>query len=271
MANLTTNPWHLFMAIAPYSRRILLHSETPGTGKTSAAVMLAKAQNAHLTVVTCSESLTASDLLGHWVPKGSHFEWHHGPVGRAILAGKHGNSLVVLNELDHAGPDVQQTAYGLLETGDAAQMTLPSGEVLHIPPTLTILATMNPDPKDVLTPALLNRFQCIINLESHVSPMILDALPRGMSGMVRDGRMGSREAFALLDLTDKGCDPMHAVHAVLGRERADDYGDALAIALAPNAGDEAGDALEALTATPVRSRDDEDDEDDECDRDEDDE
>jgi hypothetical protein len=176
--------------------------------------------------------MMASDLLGHWMPKGKEVVWHDGPVGYAIRrAGDGHKTVLVFNELDHAGPDAAHACYSLLETGQAARFTLPNGEELTIPDNLIIVATMNPNPADVLPPPVLNRFQVVIDLGEHVSPMILDALPEAFRSMVSDGRMAAREAFSMLSLVSDGCDPYVAVQAVLGNERASDYGDALAIAL----------------------------------------
>src|SRR5262245_5777067 len=60
------NPWHLFLAIAAYVRRILLHSEKPGTGKTSAGIALALAKGAEAVCITLTDGMMASDMLGFW-------------------------------------------------------------------------------------------------------------------------------------------------------------------------------------------------------------
>jgi hypothetical protein len=226
---LISDPWALFLAVSPHAKRVLLHSETPGTGKTTAGIMLAEAKNYACTVVTLSDSMTASDLLGHWVPQGGKFVWHDGPISRAVRRGK---TVLVLNELDHAGPDVQHTLYSILETGRAAEFTLPNNETLRIPESLVVVGTMNPQPSDALSPATLQRFQVVLDMGNRVSPMILDALPAYLRSMVKDGRMASREAFALVELTGNGCPAMIAVQAILGNARTADYGDALAIAIA---------------------------------------
>jgi AAA domain (dynein-related subfamily) len=229
MNDLINDPWALFLAVSPHCHRVLLHSETPGTGKTTAGIMLAEAKQYACTVVTLSDSMTASDLLGHWVPQGGKFVWHDGPISRAV---RRGNTVLVLNELDHAGPDVQHTLYSILETGRAAEFTLPNNETLRIPDSLVVVGTMNPQPSDALSPATLQRFQVVLDMGSRVSPMILDALPAYLRSMVKDGRMASREAFAIVELTGNGCPPMIAVQAILGNARCSDYGDALAIAIA---------------------------------------
>jgi len=230
------NPWHLFLAVAPHVRRILLHGETPGTGKTSAGIALAAAKEAEAVVITMRDNLLESDLLGHWMPRGKNeVTWHDGPVGYAIRRATDGHKVVlVFNELDHASPDATHAAYSLLEdaASAAARFTLPSGEVLTIPETLTIVATQNPDPKETLPLPVLNRFQVVLDIGSHVSPMILEALPEKFRSMVADGRLAAREAFAMLSLVAEGCDPYIATQAVLGADRFKDYGDALAISLA---------------------------------------
>jgi len=233
---LIDNPWALFLAVSHYVKRLLLHSEKPGTGKTTASIMLADATQAERVVLEVHESDQASDLLGHWIPKGSgEWTWHDGPVTTAIRRAMKGiRSVLLLNELNNGGPDVQHVCYALLETGKAATFTLPSGEVLSWSPDhLVVLATMNPKPEESgICAAVLNRFQVVLDIGEHVSPMILEALPPQLSSMVADGRMASREAFSLQELVKSGCNPMVAVQAVLGSDRARDYGDALAISLA---------------------------------------
>lgn len=228
------DPWHLFLAVSHAVKRILLHSETPGTGKTTAGIALANAKQAEAVVITLTDGTLASDLLGHWMPAGNgEARWHDGAIGYAVKRAIAGHKVVlVMNELDHASPDAQHAAYSLLETGEAAQFRLPNGETLTIPETLVIVCTMNPDPREVLPRPILNRFQVILDLGTHVSPMILDALPEVFRSMVADGRMAAREAFSMLSLVADGCDPYVAVQAVLGNDRAADYGDALALSLA---------------------------------------
>jgi midasin (ATPase involved in ribosome maturation) len=250
------NPWHLFYAISPYLRRGLLHSEAPGTGKTSAGIALAEARNADLVVITLTDAHTATDLLGHWVnSKANSTTWHYGPVAKALKSGR--PVVIVFNETSNAGPDAIQILYALLEEGKAATFTLPSNEVLTIGEHVTILCTQNPDPKETLPRAVLNRFEMVLDIGEHISPAILDALPVSLRSIVKDGRMAAREAFTLLRLVGDGCQPFVAVQAVLGIERTRDYGDALAIALATG---------NAFTLAPRQ-----DDESDEDDSDEDDE
>jgi len=230
---LIQNPWHLFLAVASTVRRICLHGLRPGTGKTSAGITLANAKDAEVVCVTLTDGKTEADLLGTWLPAGpGKVVWHDAPIGYAIRRATGGTNVVlVINEIDRGGPEAKDVCYALLETDVAANFTLPNGEKLTIPDSLTIVATCNPNPADVLPEPVVNRFQVIIDVGDHVSPMILDALPEAFRGMVSDGRMAAREAFAMLDMVTRGLDPYIAVQAVMGTERAADYADALAIAL----------------------------------------
>ena len=229
MYNLVENPWDLVLRAAPYTKRMLLHSEDPGTGKTSFGVMLAEFLGYDCTIITMNDSMVASDLYGHMVNgKGGETQWHDGPLTRAVRKGR---TVIVCNEIPNGGADVQHVFYSALETGKSAKFVLPSGEVLSIPDTLVFVGTQNPDPADTMTPAVRQRWQVCIDIKDHVSPMILNALPDSLRSMVADHRMASREAFAILELIANGCDTMIAIQAVLGTQRADDYGDALAVAL----------------------------------------
>lgn len=230
---LIQNPWHLFLAVAATVRRLCLHGMRPGTGKTTAGIALSNAQGAEVVCVTMTDGKTEADLLGCWLPAGpGKVTWHDAPIGYAIRRATDGTRVVlVLNEIDRGGPEAKDVCYALLECDVAANFTLPNGEKLTIPDTLTIVATCNPDPKDVLPEPVVNRFQVIIDVADNVSPMILEALPDPFKAMVADGRMAAREAFAMLDMVTRGLDPYIAIQAVLGNERAENYADALALAL----------------------------------------
>lgn len=225
--------WALFLAVSSFAKRMCLHSVMPGTGKSSAGVMLAAAKDAECITLTMTDSMTASDMLGCWMPQGNgNFVWHDAPVGRAIRRAASGLPTVLLiNEAHNAGPDAIHTLYGVLDQGKSAEFTLPNNETLRITDALTIIVTMNPEPKDVLPEAIVSRLGVMIDLKDEVSPMILEALPEHLRSMVADGRLASREAFTLVQLTQAGCDPFVAVQATLGEERTASYGDALAIAL----------------------------------------
>lgn len=224
------DPWGVFLSVAAYVRRILLHSEAPGTGKTSAGRALAEARGYDYVAVTLAETTQVTDLLGHLMPVGpDEWAWHDGPIAAAI---RRGRTVIALNDLPNGGADVQHVCYSLLEAGKNAVITLSNGEVLPIPNSVVIVASQNPKPEETLTPAVISRFQVVLDIGDNVSPMLLDALPDHLRSMVADHRMAAREAFALLDLVAEGCPPFAAVQAVLGTERARDYGDALAIALA---------------------------------------
>lgn len=230
-----TNPWTLFLAVSHYVKRVLLHGVTPGTGKTTAGLALADAKQAESISITLTDGMMATDLLGTLLPSGpGQVKWHDGPVASAIRRAMHGlPTVLIMNEIDHAGPDAAHICYAVLEaSGKSGSFTLSTGEVLSVTDNLIVVATMNPDPADVLPEPVLNRFQVVIDVGPHVSPMILEALPPHFRSMVADGRMAAREAFALISLTGAGCDPFVAVQAVLGTERMADFGDALAISLA---------------------------------------
>jgi hypothetical protein len=229
----TTSKWALFLAIAHFAKRMILHSIVPGTGKSTAGLMLAEATDAECILIPCMDTLTMSDLLGFWMPTGQgKFLWHDGPAARAVRLASEGKRVVLVwDELNYGSPDAHQVAHALGNRGKSATFTLPNNEVFSIPENLVIIITQNPDPSETLTDALLSRFPVRIDIGSEVSPMILAALPTHLRSMVADGRLASREAFALVEMVDKGCDPFIAVQAILGDARTADYGDALAIAL----------------------------------------
>ena len=86
--------------------RPLLLEGSPGVGKTSLVMALAKASGHSITRINLSEQTDVSDLFGADLPveggKGGQFAWHDGPLLQAL---RHG-SWIVLDELNLASQSV---------------------------------------------------------------------------------------------------------------------------------------------------------------------
>jgi len=170
--------WETFNEVIGNSDRVLLYG-VPGTGKTYQAVTTNVPSNKEVYSTTLTVDSSASELIGHYIPneKGT-FDWNDG-VG--IRAWREGTRLV-LNEIDHAGPDVTSVLHAILDDADIARFTLPntSKELVKPKQGFNVIATMNGVPSD-LPEALADRFAVKIDINS-VHPSAISILPEEYQG-----------------------------------------------------------------------------------------
>lgn len=176
--------------------RVLLYGP-PGTGKTYAANRLGLKKNQKVYSVTLTEETPASELRGHFVPKGGEFIWTDGP---AVSAWREGARLV-LNEIDHAGPDCLSLLHAILDDPEFTQLTLPTKETIRPAPGFSVVATMNGEPED-LPFALADRFPIKIKVEE-VNPEALNQLPKEFQKLYKElhKRLGNKlDTYPLVSL-----------------------------------------------------------------------
>lgn len=141
-----------------------LFAGRPGTGKSLTPWLWAQARGMDVVRFTVTEDQPSSDLEGKWILKGGEFSWHDGYVTRAWRASHtnpHG-SLIIMDEIDHAGPDIISKLHNVLDDQQAAVMYLPNEEVIRPRAgRMFSVATMNGLPED-LPEALLDRFPITI-------------------------------------------------------------------------------------------------------------
>jgi MoxR-like ATPase len=199
----------------------------PGIGKSHLA--FEAAGNAPVSQVTLSEDLTVQELSGHWVPDQIKWLFNLGPVTSAYKYG----GILILNEISRASAAVQNFLLGVLDSGRAASIALPNGEILSPAPGYKVVATSNSNP-DELDPALRSRFEAEIHL-SGPNPSLIDELNQRCPGL-GDALMDSykdpqraldpRRVFSFLDLIESGLPPRQAAVLTFG-ERAPDFLSAL--------------------------------------------
>lgn len=134
----------------------------PGTGKTYSAYDTTP-DGKEFYSVTLTPETPASELRGHWLPKGGgEFVFHEGPAIRAMRGGHR----LVINEISHAGADVLALMYVILESEETAAITLPTGETIRKTPGMQVILTDN-CPPDQLTDALQDRIESIVKVDTY--------------------------------------------------------------------------------------------------------
>lgn len=145
----------------------------PGVGKSTLAhqiVRQAQGQQSYFSIVL-PEDTPVAELRGHYLPQGTEWRWHDGPVTAAI---RHGSPLI-LDELSHLSPEAQTFMHAAL---DDSPITLPTGETVQKTKKMFCIATQN-DGADLLRPALRDRFPVIITVEKPLAAAYL-GLPSEM-------------------------------------------------------------------------------------------
>ena len=215
--------------------RVLLWGP-PGVGKSWAATHYRPAglEDPMLHVITVTEDTPAAELRGHYLMKPGGMAWHDGPGTRAWRTG----GRLVLNELPRAGLDLAVLLHVLLDGRDVASLTLPSGETVQPAQGYSVVATCNDDPADALDPALLDRFDVVLNVTAP-NPSAFDKLPEPWRAAARlhatrDPKGFSlRPFFALHRMIVGGLEPHIAVRSAMRqKEVADEILRGVTVALA---------------------------------------
>lgn len=140
----------------------MLFEGESGTGKSTAARVIASRCGIPFVAINCSTNIEESDIFGTMIPnpeKSSaddpEFIWKDGPLTKAIRNGYVG----IIEELNFGRPGVLGKLNSLLD--EARQIDLPNGEVLKAHPNFRIIATANIgyEGTNRLNKALVNRFE----------------------------------------------------------------------------------------------------------------
>ena len=227
--------WDLVQRVLACScvRHVYLHGP-PGIGKTYCAIRDG-GRGGNVYAITLTQEMPASELRGHWTPRGNEFVWMDGPVVRAMREG----ALVVLNELLHASDDALSFLYPVLERDATARITLPTSETVVPQPGFRVIVTENRPPSD-LSAALRDRFDAVLEIdEPHpqalegLSPVLREAARRSFS--LDDERRVSVRPFLVLDQLRLAIGLEDACTAVFGPQRGSQIFDALVLAGAQRA------------------------------------
>jgi len=120
--------------------------------------------------VTLTDEMPCDALRGHYIVQGNTFVWQDGPAIRAMREG----AVLIINEVDLAGPDVEAFLHELLDNRASCNITLPNGEVVTPAAGFKVIATMNGVPGD-LRDALASRFPVTVEI-NEVHPNAVKSL-----------------------------------------------------------------------------------------------
>jgi len=172
----TDDNWRLFKEAVLVSPRTFIWGP-PGVGKSYTAQQILKTINKNVWQCTLDEDRVVQELLGHFLPKGTVFVWHNGPVA---IAFKEGNGLVI-NELARASSAVKDMFLGILDDPEVASLRLPNDEFITRGKSFKVIATANNPPED-LDEALRDRFDVVIKVDTP-HPMIVNDLNKKLPGL----------------------------------------------------------------------------------------
>ena len=140
----------------------MLFEGESGTGKSTAARVIASRCGIPFVAINCSTNIEESDIFGTMIPNpkkssadDAEFIWQDGPLTKAIRYGYVG----IIEELGFGRPGVLGKINSLLD--ESRQIDLPNGEVLKAHPNFRLIATTNIgyEGTNRLNKALVNRFE----------------------------------------------------------------------------------------------------------------
>lgn len=140
----------------------MLFEGESGTGKSTAARVIASRCGLPFVAINCSTNIEESDIFGAMIPNPTknsaddpEFIWQDGQLTKAIRNGYVG----IIEELNFGRPGVLGKINSLLD--EARQIDLPNGEVVKAHPNFRLIATVNIgyEGTNRLNKALVNRFE----------------------------------------------------------------------------------------------------------------
>jgi len=172
-----TTCWDLAeTAVTAKAQRLLIWGPKGLAKSRWAQDILAQSHN-NVSQCTLNEDLAVQELLGHYIPKGTAFQWHDGPVMEAFRSG----SGLVVNEIGRASGAVHDMFLAVLDDATVSKIALANGENVKPGAHFQVIATSNAAP-DALDEALHDRFDAIIEINCP-HPGLIDHLNEKRNGL----------------------------------------------------------------------------------------
>ncbi len=148
----------------------LLIKGPTGCGKTRFVAHMAARLGRELTTVSCHDDLTAADLTGRWLIRGSETVWQDGPLTRAARSG----GVCYLDELVEARKDVTVVLHPL--TDDRRILPLErTGETIEADDAFMLVVSYNPGYQNILKNLKPSTRQRFVAIEFAYPPPAIEA------------------------------------------------------------------------------------------------
>ncbi|HEY7203054.1 MAG TPA: CbbQ/NirQ/NorQ/GpvN family protein [Methylomirabilota bacterium] len=179
---------------ACHARRLPVMLKGPtGCGKTRFVEHMAWHLRRPLVTIACHDDLSASDLVGRYLVRGSETVWQDGPLTRAARAG----ALCYLDEVVEARQDTIVVIHPL--TDDRRVLPIDkTGELVAAAPGFQLVVSYNPGYQHLLKDLKPSTRQRFVALEFTVPPPA-----RETAIVVHEGGVGHREAADLVALAGR--------------------------------------------------------------------
>jgi MoxR-like ATPase len=224
--------WDLADAAVRNAPRTLLWGPR-GLAKSRFALDILRESHNETSQCSLNEDIAMQELIGHYVPQGTKFNWHDGPVMRAYRGG-YG---LVVNEMGRASGAVQDMFLAVLDDTSVSMISLPTGENVTPGNKFQVIATSNASP-DAMDEALQDRFDAIIAI-NRPHPSLIEHLNEKRTGLgtliersYQDAQrsISPRRALAFINFTINGMKDDIAAQLAFGSRAKD-----VMVALAANA------------------------------------
>lgn len=220
--------WDKIRKIYQSTELPILFYGPPGSGKTAFPV-LEEGRNGRIAeVFNVNKFSSKPDILGHFISTSAGSEFCLNAGARAMIDGR----VLVLNEIDHGGPEIMSTFHFICDHQTIARETLPDGKgtVLAAKRGYRVIGTMNGDPVN-LPLAIRDRFQIKILVDTP-NPEAVDTLPLELKTLAYVDGVTLRNLIAMNDLMKSGSFTLAESAKIVFGKVAEELAEALSISAA---------------------------------------
>lgn len=157
--NITTYTEDNLVKLLGVARRIYFWGP-PGVGKTYIAREAFDKIGLESWVISLDEDRMVQELLGHYIPEGTRFVWHDGPLALAIRSGG-----LIINEVPRGSGAVKDLMLSVLDNPASFSIALPTGERLTPHAKFAVIMTGNQSPLNArLDEAFIDRIDIVCHI-----------------------------------------------------------------------------------------------------------